>query len=232
MTRLTDAQKNECITKAADLSAVRGGFVSALIDEVAALAVQEVERERAAAHNAFIAADRLRAESRKRNGELTFENATLTAQLAEVTKERDAYKQHWDGLAKDRDAAIRERDALRAQLATAKREAKRDALTKLALESEDGEYVFGAEEILLFRDREYPATPSGELFPEPDFAPAGTIPATIHATPSPEAREVPEDVVVRVETRRGIGWYSNGETIVRITPADAKRIVAMAQEAE
>jgi hypothetical protein len=65
--------------------------------------------------------------------------------------------------------------------------------------------------------REYPATPSGELCD----ADCGC--------PSPEAREVPSEVVVRVETRRGIGWYSNGETIVRITAADAKRIMDMAQ---
>ena len=84
-----------------------------------------------------------------------------------------------------------------------------------------------------YRSGELRATPSGET-KWCGYCAKDRMPNTpcVCATPSPEAREVPREVVVRVETRRGIGWYSNGETIVCITPADAKRIVALAQEAE
>jgi hypothetical protein len=170
MTRLTDAQIDEVWYATPNLR----GFV----ERIAALAVQEVEREH----------DARTFELECAKGDI----ATLTAQLAEVTKERDFYR-----LDAERHAQFA--DSYRAQLSSDKREA-------------------------LVPCREcagsglVPATPSGEWCD----ADCGCKP--------PEAREVPSEVVVRVETRRGIGWYSNGETIVCITPADAKRIVAMGMD--
>jgi hypothetical protein len=64
----------------------------------------------------------------------------------------------------------------------------------------------------------YPATPSGELCD----ADCGCQ--------APEAREVPEDVRVYVERKQHYPQVQDVATgdWVRITPADAKRIVALA----
>jgi hypothetical protein len=230
---------------------------------IAALAVQEVERERMD----------LIAEA----SSLHTERATLTAQLAEArADERLAVA--------NADRMTDEVASLRAQLATAKREERiegfkdgwHDAIERAM---DMGLVDLGSFPITGRRKRErtkgeewaiaglganeaaskrYPAIdPDSGSTCKPDcclpnycapgkgcHANVPGLPDSSPATPSyelcdadcgckpPEAREVPREVVVRVETRRGIGWYSNGETIVCITPADAKRIVALAQEAE
>jgi hypothetical protein len=144
---------------------------------------------------------------------------TFRALLAEIA----GFEWGWEQREKAHDAEVA---TLTAQLATAKREGFVNGAAwgaKNYLFSATHQAVLANEQAF----REYPATPSGEghrCKPEDGCEVCNIL---RNATPSPEAREVPSEVVVRVETRRGIGWYSNGETIVCITPADAKRIVAM-----
>jgi hypothetical protein len=125
----------------------------------------------------------------------------------------------------------RELTTLRAKLATAKREGFANGAVwgaKNYLFSATHQAVLANEQAF----REYPAIdPDSGSTCKPDCClPNYCAPGEgCHATPSPEAREVPSEVVVDVETKSGMGWYSNGQTIVRITPADAKRIVELAQ---
>jgi hypothetical protein len=226
MTRLTDA----LVEREWDAASHR---VVEFAHRIAALAVQDMTRYADALKDEVAGFEAMWKEREKAHD----------AALAEVTKERDA--------ARAERADLDSRNtALRAQLATAKREERiegfkdgwHDAIERAM---DMGLVDLGSFPITGRRKRErtkgeewaiaglganeaaskrYPATPSGE-----GCVRCGDTckPWCHNATPSPEAREVPSEVVVRVETRRGIGWYSNGETIVRITPADAKRIVAM-----
>ncbi len=150
-------------------------------DRIAALAVQEVERER----------DRA---------------STMS----------DQYRAKWA------DADSRN-TALRAQLATAKREA----------------FVAGSEwyhspkmDVHAEARSRYPATPSGET----KCADVAGCDGKCCATPSPEAREVPSEVRLTVylqddEVRggRSVMRFEGQPLYVKFTPADAKRIMAMAR---
>jgi uncharacterized coiled-coil protein SlyX len=164
---------------------------------IAALAVQEVERERDIALEQM-GAWRRRAMNQERD------IATLTAQLAEVTKERD-------GARVDLDRLVDERGALRAQLATAKRDSER--LDGLAQQIRLG------GSICLHTGDFSERQPSRGLSFECDATGNRTLRGALDlfapATPSPEAREVPSEAVI---------------LRIIITPADAKRIVALGTE--
>jgi hypothetical protein len=185
MTRLTDAQIDEVWYATPNLR----GFV----DAIAALAVQEVEREVVKWQEAHAL------ECHARNH--------AEAALAEVTKERDALIK----------AVAQDVKRIEAALATAKREALTKCANALTPKWGTNSAVF---DIVCFRDREYPATPSGELCD----ADCGC--------PSPEAREVPSDIVLPVEESVNGRWMWRNDFRAIITPADAKRIVRLAQEAE
>jgi hypothetical protein len=142
------------------------------------------------------------------------------------------------------DAIAAHRDAYRAQLATAKRDGAREALKRLA-DMQFGSDAWSRNVIHEWRDAEYPAipkgddcgwcerngghgackcaTPSGELCDADCGCKADRAPnePCVCATPSPEAREVPAFVLPVVQ---------EVDAYVRITPADAKRIVAMGTE--
>jgi hypothetical protein len=206
MTRLTDEQIDNVVH---DVRQALGGkaWYRHFADRIAALAVQEVERERELAVNAHNHAHRRCAELELAHDRLRAEVATLTAQLAEVTKERDIARGRTEIRIEECVEYQNEIVRLRAQLATAKREA----------------FVAGSEwyhspkmDVHAEARNRYPATPSGELCD----ADCGC--------PSPEAREVPSEVVLRVEDAYATDY---GSQVVRITPADAKRIVRLAQEA-
>jgi len=154
----------------------------ALLDEVAGFEAMWEAREKA--HDAEV--------------------ATLTAQLAEARKERDAHREQ--SRINDEVALCYRRDwqQAKAQLATAKRE----ALTQCADDADLGFSSCG-KGIREWRDKHFPATPSGELCD----ADCGC--------PSPEAREVDSEFLLRVVQE--VNAYAV------ITPADAKRIVAMAR---
>jgi hypothetical protein len=190
---------------------INGAYTEAWLrnfaDRIAALAVQEVEWER----DTFVAL----VEKYDR------EVATLTVELAEVTKSRDYLRVEVINL---RDT----RDALRDQLATAKREGANSVIAYLRSigYASDGVVMHDIDRYLL---REYPATPSGES--ENDQCACGDVAvrnwegyafcAKCCATPSPEAREVQLDIPVTE------GFFDCN--FVRITPADAKRIMELAK---
>ena len=138
---------------------------------------------------------------------------TFRQLLAEI----EGFEAMWEQREKAHDAEVA---ALRAQLATAKREAGEIAWQAFhsgagwAADNRGATWDDIAKEVY----RRYPATPSGET----KCAGVAGCDGKCCATPSPEAREVPRDVMLRVER----------ESFVRITPADAKRIVWLAQEAE
>jgi hypothetical protein len=256
MTRLTQEQIAEAWDSAngknsfVPFSHWRDGFrdsIVAFAHRIAALAVQEVERERVLAVNAHnhahrrcaeleLAHDRLRAEVATLTAQLAERENVLTAvmenraeveaQLAEVTKERDRASAMSDQYrAKWADADSRN-TALRAQLATAKREKGEIAWQAFhsgagwAAENRGATWDDIAKEVY----RRYPATPSGAAqwdISEPRNP----------ATPSPEAREVPELVTLDVELNMGDGcWVDLCNHHVRITPAAAKRIMQLAQQ--
>jgi hypothetical protein len=154
----------------------------AFADRIAALAVQEVEREH----------DARTFELECAKGDI----ATLTAQLAEARQSIAEEEARADAIAAHR-------DAYRAQLATAKREA--DEAVDAAFEEMRVGFFSNIEiqgaRCLVARIRE-------RLVP---------------ATPSPEAREVLEYVDLRVSG----ALNALGDRCVRITPADAKRIGIM-----
>jgi hypothetical protein len=243
MTRLTDAQIDEVWYATPNLR----GFV----DAIAALAVQEVERE---------VPLETRTRWAKEFNALAAENATLTAQLAQaqaderlavanadrMTDEIAGFEAMWEQREKAHDA---ETEALRAQLATAKREGAREGIGAVM------EYARKAwascvphREIAAFRDREYPATPSGELCDAdcgcqaPEAREGCPCRRPDCPTPSRPAREVP--LMQCAECGCGIAndekTDADGKHTIRgcikalgkRTPADAKRIVRLAQEAE
>jgi histidinol dehydrogenase len=113
------------------------------------------------------------------------------------------------------DAIATHRDAYRAQLATAKREAFKSGMVYGINAGPD--VTIG--DMLDKVDAQYPATPSGEA----KCADVAGCDGKCCATPSPEAREVPAFVLPVVQ---------EVDAYVRITPEVAKRIVAMAQEAK
>jgi hypothetical protein len=150
MTRLTDAQIREAREFADTSTDTMLAWRTAFAHRIAALAVQEVEREH----------DARTFELECAKGDI----ATLTAQLAEARKERDM-------------ARI-------------------------------------ARDVWMIQARG-------------DCGDAGEL----HATPSPEAREVESEVFVSVEIDHNADdrFVESPCYRVRFTPADAKRIVAMAQ---
>jgi hypothetical protein len=178
-----------------DLTMSTEADVDALIAAVRAETLREVERELERSRDAHNAAIRERDAARK--------------SIAEEEARADAIATH--------------RDAYRAQLATAKREA----------------FVAGSEwyhspkmDVHAEARSRYPATPSGERHMEDCALNQGTHEAACdcRATPSPEAREVPSEVDIEAwgKDRDGRDVLVN----VRITPEVAKRIVRLAQEAE
>ena len=153
---------------------------------------------------------------------------TFRALLAEIA----GFEWGWEQREKAHDAEVA---TLRAQLATAKRELDAfeptDLMPMLAEAKREGfvngaawgakNYLFSVKHQAVLANeqasREYPATPSGELCD----ADCGC--------PSPEAREVPREVELTVRYIADGGVHTS---YVVITPADAKRIVRLAQEAE
>jgi len=160
------------------------------------------------------------------------EVATLTAQLAEARKERDFYR-----LDAERHAQFA--DSYRAQLSSDKREAlvpcRECAGSGLVPATPSGAGKCPMPDDVCEQCGYRCATPSGAS--ENDQCACGDVAvrnwegyafcAKCCATPSPEAREVPEVVDLKVEVfLDGLDWESRFQG-VRITPADAKRIVAM-----
>jgi len=197
-------------------------------ETLAALAVQEVERgvdpcykQESEMAWAALGQDVSRAFN---PSELGSEILKLRAALAEVTKWLTASRQR--------------RDELVAQLATAKREeqeriiAEVKDLRSIYTNIPESDYAVGWHEACDAMLRKFPpATPSGEGTEWPCARCAARKSETCpDCTPSPEAREVPEVVDLKVEVfLDGLDWESRFQG-VRITPADAKRIVAMGTE--
>jgi hypothetical protein len=188
------------------------------VDRIAALAVQEVEQERDGALNRL---------------------AQLHAQLAEARESIAEEEARADAIATHR-------DAYRAQLATAKQEGQEEMAAGLLYIWRNVPVGGDAFHELLKAIRDYQnapandsespkccATPSGE-----GWTPTTTM-GDLHyhsgegrwrspATPSPEARE---PVILLTEDHIGNGvWRHDAASRVRITPDDAKRIVAMGAE--
>jgi hypothetical protein len=166
------------------------------------------------------------------------------AQLAETTRERDARTVELEWVNDDLARVRADRATLRAQLAPAKREAFANGAVwgaKNYLFSATHQAVLANEQAF----REYPAIdPVSGSTCKPDCARVGyCAPGKgCHATPSgelcdadcgcktPEAREVVEGVTLAVELNMGDGcWVDLRDHHVRINPADAKRIMAMAR---
>jgi hypothetical protein len=214
MTRLTDAQIDEVWYATPNLR----GFV----DAIAALAVQEVERER---DRASTMSDQYRAKW----ADADSRNTALRAQLAEARKDLAAEQIHAKRIDFRRNELAGECQSLRAQLATAKQEAQEEMAAGLLYIWRNVPVGGDAFHELLKAIRDYqnaPATPSGE-----GCVRCGDTckPWCHNATPSPEPREVPEVVDLKVEVfLGGPDWESRFQG-VRITPADAKRIMDMAQ---
>jgi hypothetical protein len=220
MTRLTDAQIREAREFADTSTDTMLAWRTAFAHRIAALAVQEVERERDDWRTTAMSARDERDDLREylnrgdeRRHELAGECQMLRAQLAEVTKERDTLAKTAAENFKFATDAHKQRDALTAQLATAKREG----------------FVAGSEwyhspkmDVHAEARSRYPATPSGET----KCADVAGCDGKCCATPSPEAREVPEDVRVYVERKQHYPQVHDVATgdWVTITPADAKRI--------
>jgi len=171
MTRLTDEQIDNVVH---DVRQALGdkAWYRHFADRIAALAVQEVEREN----------DYWRTDAEEKSDRI----ASLTAQLT-----------------------------------TANRSAAREALAKLALHMQP-DRMLTVNQVLRWIDRAYPAAPSGET----KCADVAGCDGKCCATPSPEAREVPEDVRVYVERKQHYPQVHDVATgdWVTITPADAKRI--------
>jgi hypothetical protein len=245
MTRLTDEvierEWNECVTLRGD-----GVWYRRFASRIAALAVAEYRSREVAnllgqlaeRENLLTAVMESRAETEAQLAEVTKERdravtradtlrqrlaerivavedsldrmGQLRAQLAQVTKERDDLRVEVINL---RDT----RDALRAQLATAKQrlDAAMKALHKTRVTNVpwDGQF-------------DYPATPSGQWC----IRCGDTCKPWCHnATPSPEAREVERVGCVDRHGYLDIPVTQEVDSYIRITPADAKRIMDMAQ---
>jgi hypothetical protein len=144
-----------------------------------------------------------------RRHELADEVMELRVVLAQVTKERDELAETSNHNARLHYEQAERACHAEAQLATAKRDAFKSGMVYGINAGPD--VTIG--DMLDKVDAQYPATPSGELCD----ADCGC--------PSPEAREVPSEVDIEAwgKDRDGRDVLVN----VRITPADAKRIVAM-----
>jgi hypothetical protein len=145
---------------------------------------------------------------------LAFAHRIAALAVQEVERERQgliAELHYWRTDAEEKSDDIA---TLTAQLATAKREGAREALGRCAewmsanscmtpFSVRGGREDYASFHVKTFRDREYPATPS------------------------PEAREVPREVELTVRYIADGGVHTSYAVI---TPADAKRIVAMGTE--
>jgi rubrerythrin len=172
----------------------------------------------------------------RRRHELAGEVMDLSRQLAEVTKERDAVEVEFALQEKLTDALEARNEELRtrlrtaeAQLATAKREGQEEMAAGLLYIWRNVPVGGDAFHELLKAIRDYqnaPATPSGQWC----IRCGDTCKPWCHnATPSPEAREVPSDIVLPVEESMNGRWMWRNDFRAVITPADAKRIMDMAQ---
>jgi hypothetical protein len=193
--------------------------ITAFAHRIAALAVQEVERDwrrSVTAHNAAIVRANL-----------------AEHDLAGARDEIAGFEAMWEQREKAHDA---ETEALRAQLATAKREIEHWVLDRRAelgpqpnLTKSDAErYAWAGkmtayDVVLGYVTDAYTATPSGDYTQSELDCRGCSGPCGQCATPSPEAREP-----FVIPLTREIDNFTG----ITITPADAKRIVAMAQEAE
>ena len=147
-----------------------------------------------------------------------------------IEMERDGFRDEvagfeamWEQREKAHDA---ETEALRAQLATAKREALTALCGQVHGRNDDGTCKWvnsGDCSITSFRDTHYPATPSGAAkwdISEPRNP----------TTPPPEAREVRKNLCFVAQNEDGEVMRLNDSPVyVKLTPADAKRIVALAR---
>jgi hypothetical protein len=148
-----------------------------------------------------------------RRHELADEVMELRVVLAQVTKERDELAETSNHNARLHYEQAERACHAEAQLATAKREYRHDC----AEWHNEGIGCTHCHRVI------YPATPSGQWC----IRCGDTCKPWCHnATPSGETREMPSEVVVRVEDAYATEYSS---PVVRITPADAKRIMDMAQ---
>jgi hypothetical protein len=267
MTRLTDEQVAKLWAE------TEAPHIRTFADRIAALAVQEVERERVGVNweANFLSERHFRKEAEAKVATLTAQLAErdaewegkvkearvdsvlfwdavdaqriraeraeaqlaeverarddLLTQLAEVAKERDAHREQ--SRINDEVALCYRRDwqQAKAQLATAKREGWYEVAQYIQGQSHHPHPTdFGvATAIRAEADNRYPATPSGEGVPSCNGCGRKQGHGACEcATPSPEAREV----VIRCEAS---GNPHDPTLLVRITPADAKRIMDMAQ---